>query len=55
VKNPCGEDEVVAVGLDGTLYTLEVSNPSAESKQEDYFEWLQRRGNSSLLPPPYTC
>lgn len=37
-----GGTEVVAVGLDGTLYTLEVSNPSDESKQEDYSEWLSR-------------
>ena len=42
MKNSQGKDEVVAVGTDGTLYTLELSD---ESKQEDYSEWLRRRGN----------
>ena len=40
IKNAAGKEEVLAFGLDGSLYSLE---PSDGSLQEDYADWLRRR------------
>lgn len=52
-----GDNTIHAYDLNGNVYRLTKPNPtklaelkkgaSAESKQEDYSEWLRRRGNST--------
>jgi hypothetical protein len=44
-KNSEGGDDILAYGLDGVLYSLETS---PEGKQEDYADWLSRRGNRTF-------
>lgn len=50
-KTDKNEDLIMAVGLDGIVYRLVKSNillPD-ESKQEDYADWLRRRGNRTQV------